>query len=73
MERRLLEAAKGFFRDLMKVKGKTGGPATFAHVSGGGWCGVWWRGGGCALVRVGVEGDVRHTYSANHLLISATR
>jgi hypothetical protein len=33
VEKRLLEAAKGFFRDLMKVKGKTGGPAAFAHVS----------------------------------------
>eukprot|EP00966_Prymnesium_polylepis_P208463 4829668-Prymnesium_polylepis.1 len=30
VEKRLLEAAKRFFHDLMKVKGKTGGPA---HIS----------------------------------------
>ena len=34
VERRLLDAAKAFFRDLMKVKGKTGAAATQTYTSG---------------------------------------
>ena len=33
VEKRLLEAAKSFFRDLMKVKGKTGRSALMIHIS----------------------------------------